>query len=191
MVVTRVIVALAIFAALGCGKYGRPVPPEALSPAEVRDLAVAAQLGGVALSWRAPNQDLRSKELTSIEGYKIRRASTGGDEPATVIDVGFVEDTHLAVQAELRAAAEAEGRASRRIKADPALSKFSFVDTTVESGRVYTYSIVPVNQGGTEGRVREALRVAFKGESSVVTRVPASGLAEAFAVQPPERDEEL
>ncbi|MFM1848075.1 MAG: hypothetical protein RL417_1549, partial [Pseudomonadota bacterium] len=99
-------------------------------------------------------------------------------------EAGFVADTHLVVQDELRAAARKEGRAAQRIKADPALSRFSFRDTAVTAGQSYTYKVVPVNQGGAEGRVSESLTVAYNGAESRVSQRSISKLDDSLFDEP-------
>ena len=166
-------------ALVGCGKYGPPIPPEALSPAAVSELKASAAADSITLVWEAPERDRRKKELRSIEGYRVVRTVVSADGTGKPpVEVAFVEDTHIRVRDDLRARAEAEGRSARRVKADSTLSNFSVVDSAVESGTAYIYRVVPVNQGGVEGDVRHQIRVAFNGVDS---RISKSALADLDA----------
>jgi hypothetical protein len=184
-----VLVSFLVSPLMGCGKYGRPLPPEVFGPAEVTDLAARNEGAGLLLSWRAPSKDVRSRELKSIDGYRVVRATlsvggTGSAEPGqeqakgavSFEESAFIEDTHLAVLGKLRDAARAEGRNPRHVKGDPALTRFTFLDTTVKPGETYLYKVVPINQGGIEGLVREGVRVAFQRGESAVSAVPLSDL---------------
>lgn len=159
-----------------CGKFGRPVPPEALSPAAVEELNISADAASVALSWKAPRKDIRSKELRSIEGYEVLRATVGGPAPAQFDRRAFVEDIHLRERDRLQAEARAAGMPVRRVKVDPSLTAFRFTDTEVTLGSRYIYRVVPVNQGGTEGAVGESLALTFNGTTSQITRIGGADL---------------
>ena len=183
------LVSLLLCSLVGCGKYGRPLPPEVFGPAEVTDLAARNEGAGLLLSWRAPSKDVRSRELKSIDGYRVVRAALpvgdigsadpGQEQAKGAVSFGqsaFIEDTHLTVLGKLRDAARAEGRNPRHVKGDPALTRFTFIDTTVKPGETYLYKVVPVNQGGIEGLVREGVRVTFQRGESTISSVPLSDL---------------
>jgi hypothetical protein len=170
--------ALATSSLLGCGRLGPPLPPEAFSPQEVENLTATTTSSSVEFRWEAPSSDRRNKELKTIDGYQIKRveleaSQAGGlieltpvSEEAEPVEVGFVEDLHLRELQRLKKAARSEGRSARKIDVDPALKQFVFSDTDVTPGKRYSYSIVPVNQGGVEGRVRHRIEVHFRGELS-------------------------
>ena len=181
----------------GCGKYGPPFPPEALAPSAVGDLMVSGSPAGVTLAWSAPEQNQRKRELQSIDGYTIMRrdaatdrANDGAFNVPAYSEIGTILDTHLAVQDELREKARAEGKPASRIKVDPALKRFSFVDPTPVQGTTYMYKVVPFNQGGVAGGVRDEYRVVFNGANSVVTRIVPGGLGALGDVDPFDVDDE-
>jgi hypothetical protein len=121
----------------------------------------------------------------------VMRSVGNSGVPAVYVESAFIPDTHLRVQDELRAAARKEGRSARRIKADPTLARFLFRDTAVTPGTVYTYKIVPVNQGGVIGLVAQTLTVAFKGAESEIRLQSLSELDDALFDQPIGETEEL
>ncbi|MGI6524102.1 MAG: hypothetical protein ACOX2O_02255 [Bdellovibrionota bacterium] len=161
---------------VACGRYGDPQPPEFFAPQGVNNLQVTADLNGVLLKWEAPEQDRRGEALKSIDGYFVNRRiiSKASDllDPDIEDEVlGTVLDTHLQVLKDLRQKAIEEGKISRKVSVDEALKRFSYVDSTVKPGVTYLYSIVPFNQGRTEGLVPLKAKVLFRGDSSVVTMI--------------------
>ena len=80
----------------------------------------------------------------------------------------LIEDTHVAVLKDLKEQARAERRLTRKVSVDPELKSFKFTDINVNPGGLYVYKIVPVNQGGVEGNVRDLIRVRFRGEASEI-----------------------
>jgi len=160
----------------GCGKYGPPVPPEALSPAAVSELAASADATSVSLSWKAPKSDLRSKELRSLDGYSVVRATIEGNEPPRFAPLEFIEDKHILERDRLREEARASGKTARRVDVPAALTAFTFVDKTVVAGGRYLYRIIPVNQGGVLGAARESIQVTFNGVTSEITRLASADL---------------
>jgi predicted small lipoprotein YifL len=57
----------------GCGKKGPLVPPEALAPAQVHDLAVAQKGGRFLVTWSAPSREESGKRLTDLAGFLLFR----------------------------------------------------------------------------------------------------------------------
>lgn len=183
-----IILSLVLVAApLGCGRYRAPVPPEMVAPKPVDALTVTATEAGVVFAWKAPDEDQRGKELKSIEGYSIERKiiAEKGDETNSKVRfeaIGFVKDSHVEVRESLRAAARKEGKIGRTIESPEEHTKFTFVDSKTERDKTYMYQIVPQNQGGTDGGVREYARVTFKGASSDVAMVPVTDQPMGVAV---------
>jgi hypothetical protein len=177
------ILALCLSLNSGCGRYRSPVPPELLAPRPVVNLEVFGQANGVRLSWRAPEEDRRGKELKSIEGYQIQRKElvNRGDETAVSVkfkDVAFVKDSHIVTREKLRADARAQGKIGRTIQAPEELTIFEYVDTTARKGSSYMYQVVPQNQGATDGVVAEVARVLFNGSQTEVDIVAADEVGE-------------
>lgn len=172
---------------LGCGRYKVPVPPEMVAPKPVDALTVTATEAGVVFAWKAPDEDQRGKELKSIEGYSIQRKTIAekGDETNPKVrfeTIGFVKDSHVEIRENLRAAARQEGKIGRTIESPEEYTKFTFVDSKTERNKTYLYQIVPQNQGGTDGGIRELARVTFKGAASDVAMVPFTDVPMGVAV---------
>ncbi len=165
----------------GCGRYISPIAPELMAPEAVDELVITPSAQGVQFSWAAPEADRRGKELTSSNGYRIRRKELleRGDETDDRIPfeaVGFVPDTHVEAREKLRDEARAQGKIGRRVQAPEELTEFSFVDTTPQLNKTYLYKVVPENQGTVEGAVDEFIKVTFKGAQSDVTVITTKEL---------------
>lgn len=167
-------VVLLVAVSTGCGRYKAPLPPEMFAPKNVEELNVTGTASGVVLSWSAPDEDRRGKELKFIDGYAIQRKVIAhrGDETDPHVSfetIGFVKDRHVQVREDLRKAARAEGKIGRTIEAPKENTEFAFTDTTATPSTTYIYQVVPQNQGGTDGVVKQFARVTFKGAASEVT----------------------
>lgn len=57
----------------GCGKRGALVPPEALVPAPVTDLALAQKGGRIQVSWSAPSRQEGGEPLRDLAGFLLFR----------------------------------------------------------------------------------------------------------------------
>ena len=163
----------------GCGKYRSPVPPEMLAPKEVVTLDVTATPGQVALKWDAPDKNRQGKELEFIDGYLIQRKEIAkrGDETnpdIEYVDLGFVKDTHVDVREKLRKEARAQGKIGRTVKAPDELMHFAYFDSTPQMGKTYLYQVVPQNQNGVDGVVKQVVKVIFKGSESDIIFITAS-----------------
>lgn len=181
------LVLVLVAAVVGCGRYKAPVPPEMVAPKPVEALTVTATESGVVFAWTAPDEDQRGKELKSMEGYSIERKliAEKGDETNPKVrfePIGFVKDSHVEIRESLRAAARKEGKIGRTVEAPEEYTKFTFVDSKVERDKTYMYQIVPQNQGGTDGGVKEFPRVTFRGAASDVAMVPVTDLPMGVAV---------
>jgi len=171
---------LLVMGLAGCGKFGPPLAPEVMAPAEVRDLQVTPAHDGVTFSWRSPTSDRRGRELKALGGYHVYRRSLGESGPEDFTLITSIEDNHIAARDALRAEARKAGQPVRRIQADAALTSFRFTDTGVVPGAVYLYRVVPFNQGDIEGGQRRMVRIVFRGESSEVAFVDSSTLDAAI-----------
>lgn len=158
----------------GCGKYGPPIAPEQLAPKVVKAFAVQASDEGVTLRWEAPATDRRGKELKSMTGYQVLRSIGPTIDPVTnevaeFETIKFIEDTHIAELERLKEQARVEGKLTRRVKIDPALKSFSYLDTELTRGGEYRYQITPVNQGDVDGVSTPIATVTFNGAESIVS----------------------
>jgi|LakMenEpi03Aug12_release.lakeMendotaPanAssembly.Ray.scaffolds.fasta_scaffold343752_2 hypothetical protein len=169
---------VAAVAVAGCGKYIPPIPPEMVAPKEVQVLEVFTTPSQVGLKWQAPNEDRRGQELKTIDGYTVQRKEIAvrGDETNPNIefaDLGFVKDTHIQVRERLRNEAREQGKIGRAVKAPAELTHFSFIDSKPQNGKTYLYQVVPQNQGGVDGVIKQVVKVVFKGEASNVVVLAA------------------
>jgi hypothetical protein len=169
---------------MGCGRYKAALPPEMFAPKPVDALTVTTSEGGVFFAWNAPDEDRRGKELSSIDGYSIQRKvlARKGDETnldARFETIGFVRDQHVAVREDLRKEARAEGKIGRTIESPEQYTKFTFRDSTAKPSTTYMYQVVPQNQGGVEGAIREVARVTFKGSASDIAMVPVTDVVQS------------
>ncbi len=184
LMIRRLSLVLLLLVPCACGKYGPPLPPEALSPRAVKDLEVKASLEGVKFSWRAPESDLRGKDLRSMDGYRIYRhtaASSQGRSPLS--DAAFelaasVEDRHVLELERLQNEARAAGKPVHRVKVDDALKRFEYLDKALKTGETAYYRIVPFNQADVEGESSQLVKVVFRAEASEITLIPLSTLRE-------------
>jgi hypothetical protein len=172
----------------GCGKYAPPRPPEDFSTGEVQSLEVVAELQGIKFRWRAPDEDQRSRELKTIDGYRIYRKEVGRD--SDIIDdsidfelVASIEDTHLLELDKLREEAEQAGKIKRKAKVPDEKLQFEYTDLGVQAGKTYAYQIIPYNQKDVEGRYSQIVKVQFRGDSSDVFLMPYSYFREEAALE--------
>lgn len=168
-----------VICAAGCGKYGKPRPPEDFAPAEVKQLAVTASVQGVAFNWYAPKKNNRGKDLDDLGGFRIYRrelrSSSRLNDPNAKFDlIGTVEDPFLNEYLEQKRQAIEQGQLSRQVRMDEEKEKFEFIDRTAVPGKSYYYQVVGFNQGGVEGNVAERINVIFRGEISEIARIPYS-----------------
>ncbi len=168
-----VIFTLVLAMLLGCGKYGRPMPPEHFAPRAVADLEVTAQEAKITFAWRSPRLADDGRELKSMEGYRLYRKTIKEQSDISDNDVEFelittVSDTHVQVRDQLRAEARVQGKPGRKIQPPAATMKFEYSDGTVKEGETYLYKLVPINQGGVEGDPGQPITIVFKGLASKI-----------------------
>lgn len=167
----------------GCGRFMEPIAPEMVAPKSVESLEVTAKEEGMFFVWYTPEKDRRGKELKFIDGYSVERKEIveRGDETDPDVkfyELAFIPDTSIEVREELREKAREEGKIGRKIQAPGELKQFSFLDPTVEKGRTYLYQIIPQNQGGVEGLVKQTIKVKFDGLLTDVSLLDGDGLEE-------------
>lgn len=158
---------------VGCGKYMRPLPPEAVSPQAVEALVVQGTIEGVKLSWSSPINDRRGKELTDLSGYSVERKALveRGDavnQKLKYEELAFLPDRSVQALKAERESLRAQNKPSHRAKIDSSLRSFEFFDRSAQPGQQYVYRIVPRNHYG-DGAVQQYARVLFRGDSSEIT----------------------
>lgn len=155
--VTTVLLLLISFAlmtaAAGCGRKGRPKPPEATAPTPVTNLTAEAGVGSVTLTWIAPTTNASGDSLDNLDRFTVLRAIVAKGRRPAPEEIGVVVVN----------AAEETAAAGTALK-----GRYSFKDPAVKVGQRYEYVVVPVNDSGVEGVADRGLRVSFSGESSVV-----------------------
>lgn len=161
---------------LGCGKYAPPIVPELVAPSAVEELEVTPQAASVLLSWTASDRDVRGKELRMSESIIVERATVDTEKIEPDVDYEFrtlvtLKDSHVSERDQLRKEARGQGKIGRRIEAPRSLMTFSYEDSEVQRDAVYVYQVVPLNQGGVRGEVREQVKVVFQGLESSVARL--------------------
>lgn len=62
-----------------CGKKTMPVPPQAVIPAPISDLAYELDDTGVALTWSRPEKTVTGVSLDALSGYIVERGDSGKD----------------------------------------------------------------------------------------------------------------
>lgn len=181
------IATLVVLGVAACGRYRAPLPPELLAPNGIADFVVQPTEKAIAFAWTAADIDRRGKELKSAEGFLVERKElvARGDEtdPSVLFEkIGFLPDKHVQVREKLREEARAAGKIGRTVKSPDEYTKFTFTDSTPVQGKTYLYQIVPVNQGGTRGKVTQLAKVVFQGTQSAVVMVPSKEAADEQAM---------
>jgi predicted small lipoprotein YifL len=68
-----VLCSIVLLSLCGCGKKGTLIPPEALAPAPVADLALAQKGGYFQASWSAPTKQKGGGRLSNLAGFTLLR----------------------------------------------------------------------------------------------------------------------
>jgi hypothetical protein len=96
--------------------------------------------------------------------------------------IGFLPDKHVEIREKLRKEARAAGKIGRTVKSPAEYTTFAFTDSTPVRGKTYLYQIVPVNQGGTRGKIDQLAKVVFQGSQSTVVMVQSKEAADVQAL---------
>jgi hypothetical protein len=141
---------LIVFVALllsntACGKKGAPKPPEVSAPSPVGQFAAQVSQDAISLSWVAPVTDSRGETIVDLSSFKIRRRVLSREQRGTF-----------------------ETIAEMPVKPVEDIAPYTYVDQDVSVGKLYDYSVVPVNEDGVEGRPQYVVRVKFHGQGSTV-----------------------
>jgi hypothetical protein len=125
-VMITMLLLIAIFQ--GCGKKGDPIPDKVLLPKAISNLEAKHGQGGIILRWSLEEHEV-------LAGFRITRSEGGtasGSCPACPGEYTLIADLSLE---------------------DPKLTRegkgaFSYIDATVEPGRIYSYRVVVCNASG-------------------------------------------
>ena len=172
---------LALLTLARCGRFAAPFPPEKIAPQAVNELVAQGTEKGILLTWRTPDNDRRDKPLRFMDGYSVYRKPIVNPKDVTDQDIEFELRGELVDKAvtdrQLRKDQAKElGGISRRVKLDPILSALRFEDGPLDRGKTYLYKIVPTNQGGVEGEVKQFVSITFRGLESDISLVSAKQL---------------
>lgn len=182
MRLSRLLPALVIFSLLsftlcGCGKKGALVPPEALVPAPVANLALAQKGGYVQVSWSAPTREQGGGRLSDLAGFVLLRRvllppEIDCDEcPGAYAQLARIDLDYL-------------GQA-RRIG-----NLFLFDDYGLKPGESYQYKVHSFTTDGAQSRdSNRAHRTAVTPPLPPVLEALSSstGIVLAFVALPPEQ----
>lgn len=169
----RVIISTtALFLITGCGKVASPKAPEYFAPEIVGEYAVTPNVGqGITISWKAPKNDRSGKELKTMDGYRIERATLeDGDTVATAnfSEIAFITDNHILERDKLRKDLRAQHKPSRSADVKSEKKLFSYVDNSPEAQNQslnLMYRVIGINQNGVKGA---RSKIAYKKGDALV-----------------------
>lgn len=153
----------------GCGKYGKPYPPESLGATAPTDYQILPRVDGVEFKWKASLQDRRGKDLKFFDGFNIYRISSPDQEKIEDFNfdkdklIGTLPDKHFQKFRALYEQAEKDGMPTRKVSLPEEDLTYSFVDENLEPGGEYGYFIVPFLYGDVRGEVRDVIVISYKG----------------------------
>lgn len=177
--VTRSIPVLILGAGLllsGCGKKGPLIPPEALAPAPVTDLAVAQKNGRFEISWSAPGREEGGGRLRDLAGFLLfKRVVLPPSEDCEECPTAYGPPSRIDLDY-LKGVERVDGL-------------FVTGDTGLVKGKTYQYKLRSFNTDGVESKDsnkvrRTAVTAPFP---PVLEALPSqSGVVVAFVSIPPE-----
>lgn len=166
-----------------CGKYGAPIPPERLAPKAVYDVEALGYQRGVVFKWTGSTDDVRSKDLKTMDGYYIEKACAEdkdelgfeiGEDKIKELDfeqIAIVNDRQVQIKEELKKEALAKGLSARRVSVPKENLKFNYIDENIKRGDICYYKIIPFNQGDVKGQEGQIIKVKFNGEDSIFSYI--------------------
>ena len=135
----KLLVFLLLLAIAGCGKKGALIPPEALVPAPIGNLALAQQGNHFQLSWTAPTKEKGGARLKDLAGFILFRrvplpANLDCDEcPGAYAERARIDLDYL--------------KETRRIG-----DLFLFDDSDLKLGQSYRYKVISFTSSGAQSR---------------------------------------
>jgi predicted small lipoprotein YifL len=160
----------------GCGKKGPLVPPEALAPAPVADLALAQKGSRFQVSWSAPSREEGGAQLKDLAGFLLFRrvvlppAEDCEECPTAYRELQRIDLDYL--------------KAVRRIG-----NRFIYDDYDLARGKTYQYKLRSFMSDGTESKDSNKARRSVLAPPPVPTVEALSGpnsVVLAFASPPPD-----
>jgi predicted small lipoprotein YifL len=165
-----------LFLLLGCGKKGPLVPPEALVPAAVTDLAVAQKGDYFQLSWSAPTKEMGGSRLADLAGFELFRRQ--------VLPPG--EDCEQCPNAyQLLKKVDIEYLQG----ADRVGNVLLTNDNGVDAGRTYQYKVISLKKDGTPSPdSNKARRQKVQPPQPPVVKAVSQATGIVLAITPPQGD---
>lgn len=160
---------------VACGKKTAPIPPQAIMPAPVTDLAFQLDKNGVTLSWSPPGLSEQGAGLPEIDKFLVERAMYDlgnfcADCPVRYTELASVDGDTLA-----------DGRKRQKI---------TFREENLRSGHIYFYRVR--TKLGWRVVSRPSQAISFRWQLAVNAPVALRGVAGdqqvALTWQPPADD---
>lgn len=148
MKLIRYTLLIALALNVACGRQGPPRPPEDFAPGRVANLRITADVDGVKLFWQTPETSATGGALGSLSSFVVKRA-----EDQTEGRLRYQELSKIAVEANA-------GKDT----------VYEYRDDKLTPGGRYVYYIEALNEDKVAGPASQALRVFFRGSSSVIER---------------------
>jgi len=145
------------FLLAACGKKGDPAVPHAIGPDAVKKLRAIARSGGIMLSWKPPAKNTDKAPLLDLESFKIYREEVAAADRCAKCPKNFQFFFEYAYKGP-------RGKVPER-------ELFSYRDTAVKPGHVYSYKIQCLNERTMLGASSETVTVFWD-----VPPSPPSGL---------------
>jgi predicted small lipoprotein YifL len=165
-----------VIALSGCGRKGPLIPPEALVPATVNNLAVLQQGADLRLDWTAPSREKGGRALRDLTGFRLQRRDLAGDGS----DCALCEETWKLltnIDVELPGATRRQG------------SDFTYFDRGLPVGSTVQYRLTALSRSGgkSDPATSKQLKVLPPVAAPAITATATAegvGIAFTFAVPP-------
>jgi len=172
-----VVFSILLLTLCGCGKKGALIPPEALAPAPIADLALAQKGGYFQVSWSAPTRQQGGATLDDLAGFVLlRRMLLPADLDCEECPDAYAERARVDL--------DYPGEA-RRIG-----NLLLFDDHDLKRGGNYQYKVRSYTAGGTQSsdsnRARHAV-ISPPLPPVLEALSSATGVVLAFVALPPEQ----
>jgi predicted small lipoprotein YifL len=130
----------------GCGRKGALVPPEALVPAPIADLAVSQRGDNFVVSWSQPGKEEGGASLKGLAGFQLFRREV-------LPPAEDCEDCPTAYRLVKSVDLEFPQGIAR------SGGSFTFVDTEITEGTTYQYKVISTKRDGSVSKVSNRVRL--------------------------------
>lgn len=131
----------------GCGKKGRPLPPEGLVPEAVKSIKAKGLEGSLFISWEMPQKNSDGSKLVDLAGFKLYKKS-GNEECRECPSESY--PLYVDIDLEAPGSAMIEGKT------------VTFADTELKEGKHYSYKVAPYNKSGYYGAFSKRLHILWQ-----------------------------